>query len=229
MKIGIYHVDTHTEASRDAYIWAKALVRSARAWMPDVPIVHFTDLASKAVKGVDAVRRKPSEPMALLRMRHQASVDGDWLFVDTDVIFQGAVAKVFKRAFDIAITTRTWPHLKVAVGFTERMPFNTGVVFSRCPHFWGEVYTRVRQLTPEQQEWMGDQEVICEMVDENDGRYDFGHLKGSIYNYPPVLPDANTEAMRRETEAAARIVHYKGAGRKAMLLARIQRESRQCA
>lgn len=218
--VGFFHVDAG-QASADGYLYAKGLVQSVRRAMPDVPIVHFTDTESRAVKGVDDVRRKPSEPMALLRMRHHAGVTGDWLFVDTDVIVQRSVERVFREhAFDIAVTDRTWPHLRAAVGFTERMPFNTGVVFSRSPRFWGEVYTRLRELSPAQQQWMGDQEVICDMVTDDACAYDVTHLKGSKFNYPPDVPSKDST----ETQDTAFIVHYKGPQRKPMLLKRLAKK-----
>lgn len=216
MNVGFFHIDTKTDASEQGYACARLLVASVRRCMPYAHVVHFTDLTSPGVKGVDAVRRKPSEPMALLRMRHHAGVEGEWLFVDTDVIVQrSGVRKVFNDEFDIAITDRTWPHLKAAVGFTERMPFNTGVVFSRCPRFWADVYTRLRNLEPELQQWMGDQEVICEIVNEDSPRYQVRHLRGHKYNYPPVVEEDTTDL-----EAAAFIVHYKGPKRKPLMMAR---------
>lgn len=208
MSVGFYHVERQSVASDVGYLCARALVKSVRVSMPGVKVVQFTDLASTAVKGVDAVRRKPSEPMALLRMRHQAGVEGEWLFVDTDVIIQKSCRPVFKRSFDIAVTTRNWPHLKAAVGFSERMPFNSGVMFSRCPRFWGEAYTRLRQLDEEKQQWMGDQEVICEMVTEDPLRYHVRHLSGTQYNFPPVVRDDVADAA--VTQEQAYIVHYKG-------------------
>ena len=223
--IGVFHVDNGSEAGLNGYAWARGLVKSAHRWMPSVPVVHFTDLESRAIKGVQAVRRKPSEPMALLRMRHHAGVRGNWLFVDTDVIFQRNVQDVFEEAtWDIAITTRTWPHVKASIGFTERMPFNTGVMFSRCPRFWADIYTRLRSYPKDKQQWMGDQEAICELVDDPDDsrRYQIVQLKGHRYNYPPLVkdPDARTP---EQLEADAAIVHYKGERRKPMLIKRIRR------
>lgn len=219
MNVGFFHVRAAAEADDSGYDCARMLVASVRRCMPYARIVHFTDLASPAVKGVDDVRRKPSEPMALLRMRHHAGVKGEWLFVDTDVIVQkSTVRKVFAEEFDIAVTDRTWPHLKAAVGFTEAMPFNTGVMFSRCPHFWQDVYCRLRLLEPEKQQWMGDQEVICEIVGEESPRYTIRHLRGHKYNFPPVIPG---EAKNDKTlEQDAYIVHYKGPKRKPLLMAR---------
>lgn len=224
MKVGFFHVDRESVASKQMHACARGLVRSVREAMPGVSVVHFTDLTSQAVKGVDAVRRKPAEPMALLRMRHHASVEGAWLFVDTDVLIQKDVARVFTKEFDIALARRDWSHLKVAPGFSDRMPYNTGVVFSRCPRFWAEVYTRLRVLDLPQQEWMGDQEVICDLVTEDHPRYAVTFVSGAKYNFPPALPGVDAETQCRE----AAIVHYKGPDRKALMLARIA-EARKCA
>jgi hypothetical protein len=227
VNIGFYHVVSTTQDSEWGYECAAALIRSAKKRMPTVPIVHFTDLTSRSVKGVDAVRRKPAEPMALLRMRHHAGVEGEWLFVDTDVIFQRSVVKVFDVPFDIGVTTRNWPHVKAAVGFTERMPYNMGVVFSRSPQFWAELYTRLRHLEPAKQQWMGDQEVFCEMATDKESRYQFRHLKGTLYNFPPMLDEDVVD--HRALEAEASILHYKGLRRKPLLAQRIRQESRRCA
>jgi hypothetical protein len=164
--------------------------------------------------------------MALLRMRHHAGVQGKWLFVDTDVVFQQDCRKIFKNypPFDIGVTTRDWSHLKPAGGFSERMPFNTGVVFSRQPHFWGEVYTRLRSKDPELQQWMGDQEVIGEIVEEEFCRYNVRRLSGRKLNFPPVVNEDERSAKYEEQLRDAWIVHYKGPSRKQLLLDRMKVE-----
>lgn len=219
MNIGFFHIDTNTIAADQGYVCARALVKSVRKCMPDVPVIHFTDQTSPGVKGVDAVRRKPSEPMALLRMRHHAGVEGDWLFVDTDVILQHTVRRMFLKTFDIAITTRNWSHLKAAAGFSARMPFNTGVVFSRCPRFWGEVYCRLRHLELAKQQWMGDQEVICDMIADDASPYVVAQVPGEKFNFPP-RPDDYCDTYEALL-ADASIVHYKGSSRKAALMRRV--------
>jgi len=224
VRIGFYHVATRSEASELGYLCARKMVKSARKHMQAVEIVHFTDLTSPTVKGVTATRRKPSEPMALLRMRHHASVEGDWLFVDTDVLFQAPVTSTFKDAeWDIGVTTRNWPHLKAAEGFSDRMPYNMGVVFSRNHRFWMDCYTRLRDMDHSRQKWMGDQEAFCEAIASD--RYAIKRFSGVRFNYPPVVPDKAKTADQLEEEAS--ILHYKGPERKDMMLHR--QEPRRCA
>lgn len=223
MKIGVYLVDTGTVDAAAGYVCAQALIHSARATMPGVEVAHLTDEDSSAISEADVVLRLPNEPMAMLRMRHQSQCDGDWLFVDTDIWFQRDVRKVFETPFDVGITTRNWPHLKVAAGFSERMPYNVGVMFSRCPAFWASALKRLSKMDPEQQQWMGDQQVICDLVAA--GKYHVAFLKGSRYNYPP---DADPTGLAATAQAKASILHYKGLGRKALMLERIRREAPGC-
>lgn len=226
MTIGFFFVEKPTKDT-EGRACARILVQSAKRRMPTTAIVQFTDERTEPVKGVDAVIRKPTEPMALLRMRHHAGVSGEWVFVDTDVVFQRNVRNVFDVEFDIGITTRNWDHLEAASGFSQRMPFNTGVVFSRCPPFWRDVYRRLRLYPESEQEWMGDQEVIGEIVAENASMrwYQVRHFKGSIYNYPPEIPPKTTE---KDRLSAAAIVHYKGPSRKAMMLDRHGKRATAC-
>jgi hypothetical protein len=224
MRIGVYHVASETDASAQGYACARLMVQSVRQFMPTIDVVHFTDLDSPPIKGVKHVRRKPSEPMALLRMRHHAGVEGDWLFVDTDVVFQAPVSGVFHKAtWDIGVTTRNWAHLKAADGFTERMPYNMGVVFSRSPQFWAECYSRLRALDADEQQWMGDQIVFNDAIAS--ARYAVKRLSGAKYNFPPEIPGTTPPPEQLQAEAA--ILHYKGAGRKTLLID--QPESRRCA
>ena len=212
MTIGFLHVD-QDDTSAMGRECARAMIASVKKVMPFTPIVQFTDETTKALKGVSAVRRKPTEPMGLLRLRHCAGVEGKWLFVDTDILFQQPVDQVFHRNFDVAVTKRDWAHLRPAIGFGELMPFNTGVVFSRCPKFWAEAYTRLRRMGDDDlEEFMGEQMVICDLA--QDARYDVLQLSGAIYNFPPELP-AGVPSHKLQQRAS--IVHYKGARKSLML------------
>jgi hypothetical protein len=201
------------------------MVESCHRAMPGVRVVQFADLDTPAVDGADDVLRLPMASLALLRFRHQAAVTGDWLFLDTDVIVQKDVRKVFHGVFHLAVTTRRWPHLKPALGFSERMPFNAGVIFSRSPAFWQECADTLGQSDVHDQQFMGHQQIICDVA--LSGRYQIVKVKGSKYNCPPFVaggkeggdPDLSHRLVKH-----AHIVHYKGADRKPMLLQRIRKE-----
>jgi len=181
--------------------------------------VHLTDEQSPALDGADEVIRRPRERMARLRMQHQANLTGEWLFLDADVLIQEDVRRVFDRPFDVAIADREWPHLKPAGGFTEAMPYNSGVMFSRCPRFWVEAYELLTALPKPEQTWMGDQMVICELIASR--RFTVVELSGARYNFPPAVDPNDDLRLSAALEASAAIVHFKGPQRKPLMLSRI--------
>lgn len=208
MKVGFYYQYTipgseiHLEVGR-------YLLESVRRVMPGVPVVQFTDADSAELDGIDEVRRISEEmPMAVRRMQHHAHVDGDWLFVDTDVVIQQDVRPVFNRAFDIAVTDRKGTEME-GTPYAESMPYNMGVTFSRQPKFWEAVLRDLLRLPRKLQQWEGDQHAVCHLVQKclsGNAPFQCKVLPGRVYNYPPIRTD---EAL---THAA--IVHYKGRARK---------------
>ena len=185
------------------FLLARRMLLSAQHFMPGVKIVQFTDEKTPAVPGVSRVLRRPHGKMLERRLEHYAACEGEWLFVDTDVVFQSDVRGVFEQDFDVALTDRNWPHVTHPDGFVEAMPFNTGVCFSRCPAFWKSVLATWQNFPEQQQgDWMSEQKAVAHVV-----RYDVFTvcvLPGMIYNYPPSL---DTDAGLKE----AAIVHFKGA------------------
>lgn len=208
MKIGFFHVGRGVTPHVQL---AQVLIVSARRWMPNVEIVHFTDSDTRAIVGVNEVRRQPAGPVALSCLEAYASAgDGDWLFVDTDVVIQRDVRWIFDRSFDIAVASREGTLLEKEVGgkFMASMPYNKGAVFSRSPVFWCEAAAYLRTLSPKRQEWMGDQVAMnaviatkCFNVEILDPRY----------NWPPKTKDDIHDKA---------ILHFKGK-RKAWMLEQV--------
>lgn len=211
MKIGFFCV---YKSDPIHYVLADVMIRSAKKHMPDVEIVQLTDDKSPQVVGSDSVRRKQMTQMATLRAEHQAEMQGDWLFVDTDVVFQADVRHVFKDPdFDVAVADREWgkPSISAAgTPFADRMPFNVGVLFSRQPAFFGVVRAMMKAMPMELCGWLGDQYGTCYAIQS--GAFRVKVLPGSIYNYPPDDNDPNANK--------AAILHFKGK-RKHMMLSRI--------
>jgi len=178
--------------------------------MPGVKVTQFTDAKSPAVYSVDDVRRKPPAPLPLLRSAHFSDVEGDWLFLDTDIVIQRDVRSVFDDPFDVALCDRNGLTLPGEENFAKEMPFNAGVIFSRNPSFWKVVHARlkrVKKLDP----WFGDQKIIAELAAS--GEFNVKILPGQQFNCPP------TSATDTTIEQAS-IVHYKG-NRKEWMLARL--------
>lgn len=202
MRVGFFYTYTTPGSEQHLHI-AKYLLQSVRSVMPGVPVVQLTDETSDVLEGVDEVKRIPGKmPMAVRRISHHAALDGDWLFVDTDVVIQKDVRDVFKSAFDVAVTDRIGTEME-GTPYAKSMPFNMGVTFSRSPRFWEILKFNLVMLSPHFQQWTGDQMVFCKMI-AHAGELGFNIkiLPGRTYNYPPRLPD--------EDVSHASIVHYKG-------------------
>lgn len=181
---------------------AALMLESVRTSMPGVEVHHLTDDKCRSLEGVDDVHRLGGDiPMAVRRMTHNASCEGDWLFVDSDVIFQQDVRNVFDEQFDVALTDRIGT-ITYEIEYAKAMPYNLGVAFSRSSAFWKRVLYHLRTLSPKYQQWEGDQLVICEMIKQRvSSDFKVKILPGRMYNYPPKFAGDGKHAA---------IVHYKG-------------------
>lgn len=196
MKIGFFTV---FRKDPQHYALAVRLIESVRTVMPTVPIVQFTDENSPPVLGVDAVVRRPHGRMLEIRLEHYAAADGDWLLLDTDTLVKQDVQGVFEeREFDIAIADRDWTHLPQSLPVMHTMPFNTGVVFSRCPRFWDAVLQQWR--FEEEKDWLSEQRAVWQVI--RTGHFRVKILPGMTYNYPP-------QSAQDPCKGVA-IAHYKG-------------------
>lgn len=205
MKVGFFHV---ARGDTPHVRLAKALIRSVRQTMPSVEVVHLTDEITAPIDGADRVERHPPAPIALGCLEAYAAREGDWLFVDTDVIVQRDVRWIFTAPFDIAVADRegTLRPKEVGTKFMSSMPYNKGSVFSRSPAFWSAAAAHLRTLSEKRQHWMGDQAAMNHVIAT--GRFHV-HILPARYNYPPQQRDEDLNAQA--------ILHYKGS-RKAWML-----------
>ncbi len=207
MRIGVFHIGG-TDAHRAV---AALMLASARRAMPTVPVWHLTDATTPALDGFDGMERQAVSPhVALACLEAYAACDGEWLFVDTDVLIQRDVRHVFDQAFDIAVSERagTLKDCEVGTKFMAANPYNKGAVFSRCSEFWRQASELLRGRSEKQQAWMGDQRAMCDVIASD--RYRVQVLPND-YNYPPKSRD--------EDVSGKAVLHFKGP-RKAWLLAR---------
>jgi hypothetical protein len=207
MKVGFFLQGTNA----DYRAMARLSIDSVRQSMPDVEVHHLTDEATNEIQGVDGTRRFAGDmPMAVRRMLHHAACEGEWLFIDCDVIVKKDVRDVFEdRGFDVALTDRAGTITNEAK-YAAVMPYNIGVTFSRSQDFWMNIAHHLKNIPLKFQEWEGDQRIVCEMVRQGRHPFRVKTLPGLVYNYPPRAADDPRIAQ-------ASIVHYKGA-RKAYLL-----------
>lgn len=179
MKVGFYHTGPPSP-------YAAAMVASVRRVMPDVDVAQLP---------------APDGPIARAVLEAYASVEGEWLFVDTDVILQEDVRSIFDQPFDVAVATRegTFRPGEDGSKFMTRMPFNKGVVFSRSQPFWRAALDRITEMKPAAQGWMGDQQAMCDVIAS--GAFRVVTLPNR-YNYPPQF--------RGEPVADKAALHFKG-------------------
>jgi hypothetical protein len=186
------------------------MMASVRATMPGVRIVQFSDESSPHLDGADQIVRRPVDPMALLIAKHYRDCEGEWLFLDTDVVVQRDVRWVFDANWDLALACRMREdYTPQTRDLWRAMPYNCGVMFSRSPLVWADVVSRIETMPLDVQRFMGVQQAVCDVVAS--GLYRTEILPRS-FNYSPHLED--------EDVSDQAIVHYKGAGRKPWMLHR---------
>lgn len=207
MKVGTFWQFVN-EASMAHLEFAKLMLKSARDVMPGVEVWHLTDGTSPALEGVDGVHRIDLPvPMAVRRMLHNANLEGDWLFIDPDIIIQKDVRHVFDEPFDVALTDRLGTDME-NTSYGREMPVNLGVSFSRSPKFWLRVIRHLNTLPVKLQQWTGDQLVVGAMLRQKlIDDFNVKILPGLRYNYSPSAADDP-----RMQDAA--IAHFKGPTRK---------------
>lgn len=209
MKIGFY---TYFDRDPINYVLGRGMIKSVKALMPGVPVVQLTDEKSPIIYGVDEVRRLPFEDMCVHTARHYSLCEGEWILVDTDVLFQKDPRALFDGAtWDVAVTDRKNTFIsgdEEGCKFVENMPYNIGVVFQRNgKKFWEAVIEGLGKLDQPTRQWMGNQVVADRLLKE--GGWNVAVIPGYLYNYPPKS--------REDDLSHAYIVHYKGLARKMMM------------
>lgn len=185
------------ETERDAEI-AKYLIASVKRYMPHAGPYQLTRDGVKQLEGAEVIRIPGDMPMGARRIGHYASLMGEWIFVDTDVLFREDVSGVFEKPFDVALVSRDGTYME-GTEYAKAMPYNFGVVFSRNSEFWQEAGKHLSRMAPALQEWEGEQLVTCEMARR--GKFKVEILP-SRYNFTP--------AEKTDNVSDKAILHLKG-------------------
>lgn len=210
MKVGIFLQGDRKALDEHFRMGALACAAVHKA-MPGVEVVHLSDGTTEQMEGSDSVLRiSGAMPMAMRRMLHNATVEGEWLFIDPDVIVQQDVSDVFNEAFDVALTDRLGT-ITYEGAYAKQMPINLGIAFSRNLSFWKRVLYHMHTISPKLQEWTGDQLVVCEMIRQKlVDDFKIKMLPGLLYNFPP-------SSEHDERIKNAFIAHWKGNRKKWLL------------
>lgn len=195
MTVGFYHAGPPSPH-------AALMVASVRRHMADVSVVQMSPEGTARTPGVTAVAFQPPQPrIARAVLEAYASVAGNWLLLDTDVLVLRDVREIFRFAdFDIAVAERagTFKPGEEGSKFMTQMPYNKGVVFSRSQAFWAAAVERIATMRPERQEWMGDQQAMCDVIASQQFRI---FRLPNRFNYPPATPVDGADKA---------ILHFKG-------------------
>lgn len=195
------------------------MVASVHHWMPTARVIQMTDEKTKPVPGVGTLWRIPWSGKKLMtyRLLHLAGLgDEPTLILDTDVIVQADLEGTAKRDFDVALTKRDGRIMWGGKDIVKMMPYNTGVMFSRCGAFWQECAESCARSPDALQEWWGDQ--VSVHIAASSGRYKVLELPCERFNYSPKSAD--------EDLSEKYAIHFKGE-RKNWMIAHGSRYLRQ--
>ena len=206
MRLAFFHIGPSVE-------FATLMVASARKHMPGIEIVQMTNAETPTVEGV--TRRAESafayEGISDYRLSCLAALgDGETIALDTDVIVQADLRRLFALAFDVALTRRYHPVMLKGRDITPEQPYNAGVMFSRVAAFWDAAAKRCAALSAQERVWYGEQIAIAATAREDD--FSVLELPCTIFNRSPATED--------EDVSGAYAVHYKGGMRKPWMLNR---------
>jgi hypothetical protein len=194
--------------ARQDRAYAEAMLASLRDAMPRVSVLMMTDADEAPIGGCE-VQRIPwdGKNWAVWRMSHLAALPaGEWVSVDTDMVIQHDLAKVFAFPFDVAVTQRDGPILDTTGrDITKHMPYNAGVVWWRNPDFWKAAHIWIMQQPEPVQKWYGDQLALAALTP----KYNTLKLHCDNWNHSPMK--ATEDVSKRF------IVHYKGSRKPWML------------
>lgn len=191
-KVCFYH-------SGEVHPYVHKMVESVKEHF-DLPLIQMTNSETAEIKGVDEVIREDYGGMALSRIASIRYYDHDELLIlDNDLIVRRNIEHVFDKDFDVGLTYRTSHEPGGQSKINQGQPFNSGVMFSKCPEFWVDCLEWCYTVDPKAQEWGCEQRSVNKIALE--GNYNVLELPCTEYNWSP-------NPGKMESDAA--VWHYKG-------------------
>jgi len=176
--------------------YAQIMLESVRRHM-DVECLQLTDDSTRELTGCSVQRLPWGDNPMIFKMQHLAQLTGDVLILDTDVVVQSDLSKVFAFPFDVALTWRDGPIYDPSgkQDVTKIMPFNCGVMWSRSQQFWHDCLMWCKDKPVG---WYADQLAVAAVSPE----YHTLRLHCDNFNYTP--------GSATEDVSMRLAVHYKG-------------------
>ncbi len=180
---------------------ADKMLESVRKHITFERIVHLREPSEEPFEGCSS-QSLPWDGTKVeeYRLRHLAALpDGEWLSLDTDVLVQHDLSKVFAFPFDVALTQRDSPVWDTnGNDVTKVMPFNAGVMWWRSREFWADCYRWIQLQGDATQKWYGSQ-IVLPIIAQ---RYQVLKLHCDNFNYSPRVED--------EDMSGRFCLHFKG-------------------
>lgn len=204
MVVAFVHVSAKGEYARWGDTLAQTMVASVKRVMPHTPIIQLADMTTTPIRGITdkCVIEPDDDYLMTFRLKAMASMTGNVIFLDTDVLLTEPIQGVFDSEFDVAMVHRG--HQRIAMDtIVPPMPYNTGFIASRTPTFFQRCYSACRAFPDKYKEWFGDQLAVAQVAPDYNVR-----LLADEWNHAPRNPD----------DLDAKVLHYKGAKRKGWML-----------
>lgn len=172
---------------------ADLFIRVMRKLQPSYKIVQLTDRQTRGLSGIDGEVRVDSNPLGVWYFTAMSQFPAnEFLRLDYDIVIRQDVSDVFKRDFDVAVST-------------EDRTMNNGVVFVKSKRIFGDALKHY--LDDTRQDNLGDIQIAMTMAMRG---YNVLSLPREVYNY-------RQESSLTTYPDTAKIVHFKGSKKKAMV------------
>lgn len=193
----VFYIDIPQE---EYFAMGRVAIAAVRKHMPLATVVLQTDDKMQTDgMGAEVIMRfrfPHCDYYAYRGLMARTHICGETIFLGLNCVLQRDLTDVFDHPFDVALCYRR-------KSFHEKMPFNGGVAFSRCPGFWKEVMG----APEDHRNWIDTETRVSRIA--MSGKYRVRMLDGGVYNH---VPDSVNEDFSH-----AAVVHYKGEKRKWMV------------
>lgn len=221
MDLGYFYVGFGLPSYRQLAQWS---IMSARRWMPQATIHHWTDRHTPPLKGADVLMRSDADvgtdilitAKALNTAAHGMQAKDIWALSDVDVVWQDDLEKLFVQDFDVALVWRDNP----------AMPYNGGLMMGkpseRAKAFWERFAHTVHSLPRLSDGWWSEQLALASMLGNQVRPHDtviYAGARVRIFDAEEILPSAKEGA---EYRVPGYGVHFKGTDAKAAMWAYAQ-------
>lgn len=160
--------------------------------MLDCEVIHITSLGGPKSEKADRYIEADGETFSERRSKGCSKVDGECLFLGSDVFVLQDVSGVFDSEFDVAIAKDMCPG-------SDQVKYNADVIFCKNPEFWLKVKETTKGMQWPNGPWHEVELAYAEAAES----FNLKVLDAS-YNYVP----------ENENDIRGRLIHFRGPRKK---------------